>query len=361
MKANLERAAGATERFCGKNAALPILANILIEADGNAVVLTATNLEHAVQFRVPARISKPGKLCVQARTFSSLLQSLDEDQLEADAERGNLHLRTNTRESRLNGLSAEDFPIIPKIKKTGTFTVEAGILAGALSRVLPAVSSSEFKPELAGVFFRVARDTVTMCATDTFRLAEYRIPLAKREEEAGEPFILPHRTAQELVRIVDGMDGAVSMVLGDNQLLAESGATRMISRLVEGNFPDYQGIIPADFTTSAHLSRAEITAGVRASGIFSSKLQEATLRLGQKQIEVFSANPEVGEYRTRLAAAINGKDIAMSFNWRYLLDGIQALEEEEIFFGCNQEASPALLRNKSRADFTYVVMPIRVT
>jgi DNA polymerase-3 subunit beta len=157
------------------------------------------------------------------------------------------------------------------------------------------------------------------------------------------------------------MDGAVSMVLGDNQLLAESGATRMISRLVEGNFPDYQGIIPADFTTSAHLSRAEITAGVRASGIFSSKLQEATLRLGQKQIEVFSANPEVGEYRTRLAAAINGKDIAMSFNWRYLLDGIQALEEEEIFFGCNQEASPALLRNKSRADFTYVVMPIRVT
>lgn len=360
-KVQLERAIGIAERFCGKNSAMPILGNILVEADENALVVTATNLEHAVQFRVPARISKPGKVCVPAKVFSSLLQSLSEDKLEAEAERGNLHLRTEARESRLNGSSTEDFPLIPKIKKTAALTVDSTILARALSRVLPAVSASEFKPELSGVFFRTGRHTLTLCATDTFRLAEHQMPLVKEQEGASVSFIVPHRAAQELIRILEGADATTSLILGDNQLLAESGNGRMISRLVEGNFPEYQAIIPANFSTSAYLQRGEIMAGVRASSIFTSKLQEVTLRLGPKQIEVAAANPEVGEYRTRYGAALNGKEIAMSFNWRYLLDGIQALEDDEVFFGCNQESSPALLRNKSRADFTYVVMPIRLT
>lgn len=361
-KAQLERAVGIAERFCGKNLALPILANILMEAGDNSVVVTATNLEQAVQFRVPARIAKPGKVCVPAKVFSSLLQSLGEDKLDAEAERGNLHLRTESRESRLNGSSADDFPLVPKIKKSAAFTVETAALTTALSRVLPAVSSSEFKPELAGALFRSGRDTLTLCATDTFRLAEHQVPLAKSEESGSTSFIVPHRAVQEMARILEGEDGVTSLVLGDNQILVESvGGGRMISRLVEGNFPDYQGIIPSHFTTSAYLPRGEIMSGVRASSIFASKLQEVTLRLGTKQIEVAAANPEVGEYHTRHNAALNGKEIAMSFNWRYLLDGIQALEDDEVFFGCNQETSPALLRNKSRADFTYVVMPIRLT
>lgn len=361
VKAHLERAAGIAERFAGKNLALPVLASVLLEAEDNSLVITATNLEHAVQLRVPARVSRAGKLCVPAKVLYSLLQSLAEDKIEGEAERGALRLKTDTREGRLNGLGVDDFPLVPKIKKGETLLIDGRVLSQGLQRVLPAVSTSEFKPELSGVLFNAVRDTLTLCATDTFRLAECRITLGKEHAGPAASFIVPYRAAQELARILEGEDETVSVILGDNQLLVESGLGRMISRLVEGNFPDYQGIIPANFAASAYLQRDEIIRGVRASSIFASKLQEVTLRLSPKYLEITSANPEIGDYRTRWTSALKGEEIAMSFNWRYLLDGVQAMEEDEIFFGCNQATSPALLRNKSRSDFTYVVMPIRLT
>ena len=360
-KAELERAVGIAERFTGKNVALPVLGHVLLAAEDNSLIVTGTNLEHAVQFRVPARVARPGQISVPAKVFSSLLQSLGDEKVEAEGERGNLHIRTQSRESRLNGANPDDFPIIPKIKKTEVFSAEAAQLARSLSKTLPAVSTSEFKPELSGVFFKAGKDTLTLCATDTFRLAECAVPLAKDHAGPHTPFIVPHRAAQELARILEGEEGDVSLILGDNQLLAETGRGKVISRLIDGNFPDYKAIIPTHFTTSVHLERDDIIRGVRTSSIFASKLAEVTLRFGQKQVQIAAANPEIGEYRTEHAAALNGKEIAMSFNWRYFLDGIQALEDEEIFFGCNQESSPALLRNKSHTSFSYVVMPIRLT
>lgn len=360
-KIELERVVGMAERFTGKNVALPILGHVLLAADQNTLTVTATNLEHAVEFRVPSRVARAGKISVPAKIFSSLLQSFSGEKIEAEGERGNLHIRTQGRTSRLNGANPDDFPIIPKIKKTETVSVEALALAKTLSMTLPAASASEFKPELAGVFFKVGKDALTLCATDTFRLAESAVPLAKENADAHTPFIVPHRPAQELARILEGEEGEVSLSLGDNQLLAETGRGKVISRLIEGNFPEYKTIIPTHFTTSAHLERDEIIRGIRAASIFASKLAEVTLRFGPKQVQISAANPEVGEYHTEHAAALNGKEIAMSFNWRYFLDGIQALEDEEMFFGCNQESAPALLRNKSHTSFSYVVMPIRLT
>ena len=360
-KEHLERAVGIAERFTGKNVTLPVLGHVLLEAGDNALIVTATNLEHAAQFQVPARVTKPGRVSVPAKVFSSLLQAFGEEKIEGEGERGHLHLRTDTRQSRLNGSNADDFPLIPKIKKSESVTVESSTLARGLSRVLPAVSTSEFKPELSGVYVGIGKDTLTLCATDTFRLAECVVPLAKEHSGQKTAFIVPHRAAQELTRILEGEDGNTTLSLGDNQLLIETAGGKMISRLVEGIFPEYRAIIPGQFAISSYLSRDEISRSVRAASIFASKLQEVTLGFSSGRIEVAAANPEVGEYRTGFAASQNGKDISMSFNWRYLLDGVQALDDEEVFFGCNQESSPALLRNKSNPAFTYVVMPIRLT
>ncbi|MEK7099470.1 MAG: DNA polymerase III subunit beta [Patescibacteria group bacterium] len=360
-KTDLERASVIAERFAGKQTTLPILGHVLLAAHSKGLTVTATNLEHAVELRVPARVAQEGRASVPAKVFASLLQSLGDGEVRGEGERGNLHLRTDTRESRLNGSVADDFPIVPKIKKGAVFSVDAASLARGLGRVLPAVSSSEFKPELSGVFFRPAKQDLTLAATDTFRLAESVLPLAKNESEAGLSFILPQRSAAELSRILDGEDGMVTMVVGDNQMSAETGRGLFTSRLIEGSFPDYKAIIPSRFTTSVYLSRDDMTRGVRAASIFASKLSEINVRVGLKQIEITAANPDVGDYRTHYPASLNGKEIAMSFNWRYVLDGMAQLDDEEIFFGCNEASSPALIRNKSHNAFTYVVMPIRLT
>jgi len=173
---------------------------------------------------------------------------------------------------------------------------------------------------------------------------------------------VPQRTAQELGRILgDYKDETVDVSLGDNQILMRVGPVRVTSRLIEGAFPEYRAIIPGQFETSVFVPRDEFLSAVRSSGIFVSKLQEVALHFSRGILEVVSANPEVGEYRTKIKVSFSGNDTAVSFNYRYLLDGIQALDEDEIFLGCSGSASPALLRNKSRNTPTYVIMPIRLT
>lgn len=360
ITSHLMRAAGIAERFCGKNIALPALSHVLVEAEGSTITITATNLEHAVEWRVPGRVARKGKVCVPAKVFSSLIQSFGDEKIEAEEDRGNLRLKAESRNGKVNGINTEDFPLVPKVKKTASFGIGALPFAAGLTRVLPAVSGSEFKPELAGVFMRAANDMLIFAATDTFRLAEEMVPLKKAVGDAVS-CIVPERTAQEIARIFDADAGDIEISIGENQLLAESAEGKIVSRLIEGNFPDYHAIIPARFATSAYIKKNELLAGIRSASIFASKLQETTIKFSSSGLEIASANPDVGDYRVTVPAAFEGEEISMSFNWRYLLDGVQSLQDEEIFFGCTQESSPALLRNKSHQRFSYVVMPIRLT
>ena len=357
----MTRAVGIAERFCGKNITLPSLSHVFIDAEGNTITVTATNLEHALVWRVPGRVTRKGRACVPAKVFSSLLQSFGDEKIDIEEERGNLRLQTKNRDGTVRGINADDFPLVPKIKKTVAFSAEAPLLALHLTRVLPAVSGSEFKPELAGIFMRAYADTLTLAATDTFRLAECALPLKKGVVEDAASCIVPERTAQEMARIFERDAGSVEIFLGDNQILIESAEGSIISRLIEGNFPEYQVIIPTRFTTSAYIKKNELMAGIRSASIFASKLQEATVSFSATGVTVTAENPDIGDYRVTVPAAVEGREIAMSFNWRYLLDGIQSMEDEDIFFGCTEASSPALLRNKSHQRFSYVVMPIRLT
>lgn len=358
---HLEHALAISERFCGKNVTLPILGNVLLEAGEGGLTVRATNLEHAIELVVPGEVKSIGKVSVPARVISSLVQATQEDKIHLEVKQGNLAVSSDTRQSRVNGVSAEDFPLIPKIKNLAAFGVNAGILGRALAHVLPAVSSSDFKPELGGVLFRASQGSLVLAATDTFRLAEERVATTK--SPASEILgIVPGRACQEMVRVLgDYPDEDVKVSLGENQIWLEVGPARVTSRLIEGAFPEYQAIIPSKFEMSVFLPKSDFLSAVRSSSIFSSKLQDVALAFSKGAVEITSANPEVGEYRTKLAAAFNGKDLNISFNCRYLLDGMHAMEEEEIFFGCGAPSSPALLRNKSASGLVYVVMPIRLT
>ena len=201
LKSHLEHALSNAERFVGKNVTLPILGNVLLQADEHGLMVTATNLEHAVEIRVPGDTKRPGKVSVPARIVSSLIQATREEKIELEAKQGNLFIASDLRESRVNGVNAEDFPLIPKIKKTAGFSAGADVLSPALSHMLPAVSSSDFKPELGGVFMKVQQNTLIFAATDTFRLAEEEIAVTKGPATPVS-CIIPQRTSQEMARIL---------------------------------------------------------------------------------------------------------------------------------------------------------------
>ena len=360
LTSHLNRALSFAERFAGKNITLPILGNVMLEADAAGFVIIATNLEYAIEIRVPGDVIKQGRVTVPARVLSSLVAAIREEKVDLEVKQGNLSISSDMRQSRVNGMPPDDFPLIPKVKKTASFFVQADLLSRSLGRAASAISSSDFKPELGGAFFKAHNSTLVVAATDTFRLAEETVAITKGPVSALS-CIVPQRTVQETSRIFgEYQDEAVEISVGENQMLARAGPVRITSRLIEGAFPEYRAIIPAQFGTSAFIAREEFLSAVRSSGIFVSKLQEVTLHFSRGNVEIASANPEVGEYRTKIKENFSGTDARISFNYRYLLDGIQALDEDEMFFGCSDSSAPALMRNKSHSAFSYVVMPIRL-
>lgn len=359
VKEYIEKAVAIAERFTGKNITLPILANLLLETEGSNLLITATNLEYAVQITVPGRVGRPGKASVPAKILNALVQSIQEEKIDFEEKQKNILVRTETRDIRINGLNPEEFPLLPKLKKTSSFKLEAYLLRQGIEKVLPAVSTSEFKPELAGILFHSTPKALKLAATDTFRLAEKTILLSGKEGE-NFSFILPQRVALELARILPDKE-EVKISIGENQALFEADGIKIISRLIEGNFPEYGGIIPGQFENTSHLKREECIRAVRSASIFSSKIQEVALKFKEKTLEIASANSEVGEHRVTIPAASSGKETAISFNYRYLLDGLSALDEEELFIGVNNETAPSLLRNKKDGSFLYVLMPIRLS
>ena len=359
IKENLERAVAMAERFVGKSLNLPILSTILLESEDGWLTVSATNLEFAVKINVAGKGQRKGRAAVPAKTLSPLIQSIKDEKIDLEEKQGNIFIKSSTREIRINGMAADDFPLIPKVKKTHSFEADGFGLAKGLEKVLPAVSSSDFKPELNGVYWKLSGTQLNLVATDTFRLAEKTITLGGKKEGGNFSFILPQRASQEVARIF-GEAEEVTVSYGENQTVFETDEIKVVSRLVDGNFPEYGGIIPKNFDVTAFINRRELLDAVRASSIFTSKLQDVSLKLAPKELQVSSANQEVGEYKTSLPVKATGEEVSLSFNYRYFLDGLNSLEEDEIFMGLNSEQKPSILKNKEDNSYVYVIMPIRV-
>ncbi len=356
----LKNALTSAERFTGKNNTFPILANVLLEINESILRITATNLESAIQIMVHGNSIHSGKVCVPIKILSSFIQSIGDEKIHLEEKQGSLIIKTDTRDTRINGVGTDDFPLMPKINKTNSVSVPCSYFCEGISRVLPAVSLSEFKPELGGVFVRISPVSIQLAATDTFRLAEKTIQFESKKDTDTFSFIMPHKISQELVRVL-GNEDEVTISIGENQILLETDGCMIVSRLTEGNFPDYNAIIPKNFETSCFVAKDAFVSAVRASSIFASKLQEVTTAVKNRSLEVRSVNQDVGEYKNTIPCASSGKEIMIGFNYRYLLDGLQSTNEDEIFFGLNGEQSPSLIKNKSDGSFLYVVMPIRLS
>ena len=359
--------------LAGKNSNLPILNNILVEVKKEAVRLVTTNLEVGITHLIRGKVDKEGSFTVDAKIFSDYINLLPNKKIDFNKEDGVLNVECENFKTKIKTESSEDFPLIPQINRQDKKTVDGKDFQRALSSVVFAATTSETRIELSGVLFTLTKNKLILAATDSYRLAEKQIEIKeaaveKTKEVIEQKVIVPARTVQEVLRILSGTEqgeGApreVDFYINDNQILFVIDNTELISRLIEGQYPDYRQIIPATGKTSATVNRAELVRAIKTSALFSkSGINDINLDFpeGKGQVVVSSASGNTGENIVKVEAETRGIDNGIIVNYQYLLDGLNNLDEETVKMEIVDGNTPCLLKPISEKGYLYIIMPIR--
>ncbi len=367
---NLTKGVTCAEKIISRNFTLPILQNILVQCEPQTgfVTFISTDLEMGLEIHIPAKVEERGAITVPAKLLSGLARSLPPENITISLKGNTLSLECKNYKSNIKGEAAGEFPLIPNSKNTDELLVKSRDFLTGLAAVVSSASGLDVKPELTGVFTQFREDSVCFAATDSFRLSEKAIPLHKKSLYIQKA-IIPKKSADALLRIFEGQGEDLSLIVEDNQIFIKNKEAdssfekiRFVSRLVDGEYPNYEQIIPSSFRTTLRVSRDEIIRHIKSASLFSQKVNEVTMYANQKkqQLEILSQDQECGDYHSVLPCEIEGEEVRLAFNANYLLDGAQGMSGPMLSIKANQEASPILISSAEYDGFRYVLMPIKI-
>ncbi|MDD2751921.1 MAG: DNA polymerase III subunit beta [Candidatus Omnitrophica bacterium] len=336
---------------------LPILSNILIETYQGKLRFTATDLNIGITCVVPVDIQEPGAVTIPARRFGGIIRELSEEKIEITTKKNHLMIiDAGLCQFKIMGLPAEDFPKLPELKDREVLQLEQGVLKEMLRLTSFAVSFDETRYILNGILFKFLNNSLTMVATDAKRLAVIEKKLSQGINKDLQ-VIIPIKTIQELNRNLKD-EGMVSMIIGPNQVLFDFGDITIISRLIEGEFPSYQQVIPPEATQKIKLSRDQLLLAVRRAALLSTPdYQAIKMEVFKDKLVVSKSTPDVGESREELAINYAGKEMVVGFNPNYLIDILKNTTEDTIELEITGSESPGVMRNKG---YVYIVLPMRL-
>jgi len=369
LKEKLKEGVGTVAKISQKSLTLPVLQNTLLATEKNFLKLSVTNLESAINWWGLSKTEKEGRICIPTRFFSNLLAFLPNKPISLEVKDRTLNLECENYRTKIKGLSAEDFPIIPQIKEGETVTVNNLDFCQSLNQVLNIPSSSVTRPEISGIFFSFQNELTKMVATDSFRLAEKKL-FFKTNLSQEYSLILPQNAAKEIISIFGEKEGELIIRFSPNQILFEyimaetqHPQIQFTSRLIEGDYPNYQEIIPKKYETQMIVQKEEFLNQVKAASLFSGKISEVRLEIDAKggKIKISSQDPDLGEHKSFFKGKIKGKGLSVSFNHRFLIEGILEIKEKELSFELTDEEGPAVLKPTQTEDYLYVIMPIKAS
>jgi DNA polymerase III subunit beta len=363
LKNNLIEGLNSVERAISAIANLPILKNILIKTEGGRISFTTTNLEIAITQTVSGKIVEEGEITVPLSIFAPVAKNLNSERISLEVKDKHMVVTTDNYEATIQTQSAKEFPIIPTISDSqNSISISSSKLLEALQSVIIATQYSEIRPEISGVFFKLFDQNLILAATDSFRLSERVIEANEVHTALSEvSMIVPFKTAEELTRFLQGDESDVQILIDQNQVLFKMANKQLISRLVDGAFPEYKAIIPKQIQNEAIINRAELINALKLASSFSGRANDVALKVGEnkKFITLSSSDAAVGENTYRIPIKLKGEPFSVVFNWRYLLDGLKVYSSEDITLGVNASDRPAVIKNQIESSLTYVVMPIK--
>ncbi|MDD5567464.1 MAG: DNA polymerase III subunit beta [Patescibacteria group bacterium] len=361
LQEHLNKGLNQVSHLASKNVSLPILNNVLISCEKGIIKLSATNLEMGINTIVRGKVDEAGKITVPAKTLADHINLLPDEKIELTSQENNLLVKSKSTQTTIRGQSADEFPVIPVVEQKISHAVKAKDFKKSIGQVVYAVAQDESRPEISGVYIKIKSGRATIVATDSYRLAEKKTQLAKPNEHDVEA-IIPTRTIQELARIVYDDANNLEMYFSDNQVMFVCEGVELISRIIEGQYPDYRQIIPQDYKTVAKFSCDEMIKAVKSAALFSKTgINDVNLKFNAKagRIMVSSANTQLGESTTEIRAEITGEENVTVFNHRYLLDGLANLDTSQGALSLIDGSNPGTLTPKDLDDFLYIIMPIK--
>lgn len=356
----LTKALSAVSRVASTKTQLPILSNILLRTDGNRLLVAATNLEIAITQYVGAKVIKPGAITIPARLMSEFISSLPKESVELKVINDNLHIKSGSFNSIINGFIADDFPELPTINESSSiqYSIKIEDFKQAVSQTIITASNDSTRPVLTGVYWHSHQGQLYLAATDGYRLSERRLVATKSDVSA----IIPTQTLQEVLRNITDESNEIDVLFDETQVRFRINETEIISRLIDGNFPDYRQLIPASSEVSATLNKADFVRVVKIAGLFARESGgSVTLTADKKKkaLSVHSIASQLGENTSEVNAEITN-DGQITLNSRYLSEALSVTEGENVEFSFNGKIAPCVLKSTDpNTDYYHIIMPLK--
>jgi DNA polymerase III subunit beta len=338
---------------------LPVLTNALLETSKTGLRLTTTDLEVSVRCEVAAQVEKPGATTLPARRLSAIVRELPASEVTIETDAKNIStLRCGSSFFKIYGLPKEEFPPFPSFKDAKVYTIRQSELKSGLRRTSYAISVDETRYVLNGILFSFKENKLTLVATDGRRLALFDSDLEFPHSHERD-FIVPTKAVTELQRLL-GEEGEIQIAVSENLVSFELNGSQLVSKLVEGNYPNYRQVIPGEAKERVTIEREALLNSVRRVSLLSNdKTSSVRLSFSRNNLDITANTPEVGEAREALAVVYRGRDFSIAFNPEFLMDPLRNLPSDEIHLELIDEMSPGVI--KINTPFLYVLMPMRVS
>lgn len=366
-KGNLCQGLSITSHIGTKNVNLPILNNVLLKADQGGLKLISTNLEIALTCSIRGKLEQAGEYTIPSKLFYEFVNLLPDERVDMDLHDDGLFISCAKAKTTIKGIAPSEFPLIPPVEGQVKFTINVSDLKKALSQTLFATAINEARPELTGVYMKFKDGKLTMAATDSYRLSEVKIKASSQEGE--HDVIVPQRTLSELNRIFsvfkDDVEASESVIveLANNQIVFRYASVELISRTIEGVYPDYRQIIPQNHETKIVVDRKDLQQAIKSVSLFS-KLGLFDIKMTASpdgNLTLFAQDATRGKNDVSIVGEITGKENTIALNYRYILDGLNAIMSEKVEIHLIDGANPFVLKphEDQKDEFIYIVMPIR--
>lgn len=354
---NLSRALATVSRIASSRGSLPILSNVLLRTENNQLLVAATNLDVAISETIGAKIKTEGSITVPARLMQDYVSSLPSGTLTFEVVDSKLKLTTEHHSSSINGTPADDFPVMPTIENGNSLQLTGSDLKSALQQVLFAASSDDARPVLTGLYLHTLNGKLYAAATDSYRLAEKVIGTQEKDVN----LLLPASSLQDVLRVMRDDIATVGVQYDEQQARFSVGSVELVTRLIDGKYPDYRKLLPKDYTTTAVLNRADLQEITKVSSLFAREAAggvTVSISEEKKEVSIRSIASQVGENNAVAEAEITG-DAVITMNSRYILDALGAFEGNKTQINVNGKLDPCVLTDPDNDDYLHVVMPVK--
>lgn len=358
LRENLSYGLQNVQRAISMKKTIPILEGVLIKAIDNHLIITATDLELGIETRIPAEVIEEGEVVVTSGKFIELIKKLPNINIELHKEENNLKIKYPNSEFEIKGFDANEFPLLPEIKENFNFTIKTSNLNSLIRKTIFASSADESRPVFNGALFNISENEIKMVTTDSHRLAVNKLKINNSSDYIN--IIIPRKTLNEIQKIFKDDEEIIKIFGNDNQVCFENSDTKIISRIIEGSFPNFEQVIPGSFQTNMKLNRKDFMETIERASLFVDTIDNLSivkLNINNSNINI-SSNSETGYLNENLNAYVDGDDLEISFNSRYLIEALKVIEAKDIEFKFSGNLSPAII-TENNENYIYLVLPLR--